>query len=80
MRLKIKTTIKTLYNYENDVGYHSFECAVVGVDAAGREVLRRELPAGTRRATLEVSGLPVGTYFVTLTTAAGTGTRRLVID
>ena len=49
-------------------------------DAAGREVLRRELSAGTRRATLEVSGLPAGTYFVTLTTAAGTGTRRLVID
>ena len=49
-------------------------------DAAGREVLRRELSAGTRRATLEVSGLPAGTYFVTLTTAVGTGTRRLVID
>ena len=58
-----------------------FEGGVLTVsDAAGREVLRRELSAGTRRATLEVSGLPAGTYFVTLTTAAGTGTRRLVID
>ena len=49
-------------------------------DAAGREVQRRELARGTRKCVLDVSGLPSGTYFVTLTTAKGTGTQKLVIN
>ena len=48
-------------------------------DAAGREVLRRELARGTRSCTLKVAELPAGTYFVTLATAEGTSTKRLVI-
>ena len=49
-------------------------------DAAGREVLRRELARGTRKCVLKVSDLPSGTYFVTLTTAKGTSTQKLVIN
>jgi hypothetical protein len=49
-------------------------------DAAGREVLRKELARGTRECVLDVSVLPSGTYFVTLTTAKGTGTQKLVIN
>ena len=49
-------------------------------DAAGREVLRKELARGTRKCVLDVSGLPSGTYFVTLTTAKGTGTQKLIIN
>ena len=48
-------------------------------DAAGREVLRRELSRGTRTCVLKVADLPAGTYFVTLTTTEGTSTQRLVI-
>ena len=48
-------------------------------DAAGREVLRRELSRGTRTSVLKVAELPAGTYFVTLTTTEGTSTQRLVI-
>ena len=44
-------------------------------DAAGREVLRRELARGMRTCTLDVSVLPSGTYFVTLTTAEGQARR-----
>ena len=58
-----------------------FEGGTLAVrDAAGREVLRRELARGTRTCTLDVSGLPSGTYFVTLTTAKGTGTQKLIIN
>ncbi len=49
-------------------------------DAAGREVLRKELARGTRKCALDVSVLPTGTYFVTLTTAKGTSTQKLVIN
>ncbi|MBQ6069509.1 MAG: T9SS type A sorting domain-containing protein [Bacteroidales bacterium] len=49
-------------------------------DAAGREVLRCELAAGTRTLTIDVAELPSGTYFVTLTTAKGTSTQKLVIN
>ena len=49
-------------------------------DAAGREVLRRELARGTRKCVLDVSVLPSGTYFVMLTTAKGTSTRKLIIE
>ena len=49
-------------------------------DMMGREVLRKELAPQTRTCTLKVSDLPAGTYFVTLTTAEGTSTQRLVIN
>ena len=49
-------------------------------DAAGREVQRRELPAGTRTLTLDVADYPAGTYFVTLSTPEGTSTQRLVVE
>ena len=58
-----------------------FEGGTLAVrDAAGREVLRKELARGTRKCTLKVSDLPAGTYFVTLTTAKGTSTRKLIIE
>ena len=49
-------------------------------DMMGREVLRKELARGTRKCVLDVSGLPSGTYFVTLTTAKGTSTQKLVVE
>lgn len=49
-------------------------------DATGREVLQCELAAGTRTLTIDVAELPSGTYFVTLTTAKGTSTQKLVIN
>ena len=55
-------------------------CRVSVTDAQGREVLRRELKAGMRTLTLDVSNLPAGTYFVTLTTKEGTSTRKLVVE
>ena len=55
-------------------------CRVSVTDAQGREVLRRELKAGMRTLTLDVSNLPAGTYFVTLTTKEGTSTRKLVME
>ncbi len=58
-----------------------FEGGTLAVrDAAGREVLRKELARGTRKCVLDVSGLPSGTYFVTLTSAKGTSTRKLIIE
>ena len=50
------------------------------VDAAGREVLRRELPRQTQGYTFRVADYPSGTYFVTLTTAKGTSTQKLVVE
>ncbi len=49
-------------------------------DASGREVLRRELAAGTQKVALSVADYPSGTYFVTLTTKEGSGTQRLIIE
>ena len=48
-------------------------------DAAGREVLRRQLLDGSPQ-TIELGEMPSGTYFVTLTTAKGTGTQKLVVE
>ena len=48
-------------------------------DAAGREVLRRELARGTRTFSFGVADYPSGTYFVTLTTANGTSTQKLLV-
>ena len=50
------------------------------VDAAGREVLRRELPRQTQACTFRVADYQSGTYFVTLTTAKGTSTQKLVVE
>ena len=50
------------------------------VDVAGREVLRRELPRQTQACTFRVADHPSGTYFVTLTTAKGTSTQKLVVE
>jgi len=55
------------------------QLALTLTDAAGREVLRRALPAGTDSMELDLSGLAAGTYYVTLTTPAATGTQRLVV-
>ena len=48
-------------------------------DAAGREVLRRQLLDGSPQ-TIELGEMPSGTYFVTLITAKGTGTQKLVVE
>ena len=48
-------------------------------DAAGREVLRRQLLDGSPQ-TIELGEMPSGTYFVTLTTAKDTGTQKLIIN
>lgn len=49
-------------------------------DASGREVLREELPPQTACHTLTLAAYPNGVYFVTLTTAKGTSTQKLVIN
>ena len=49
-------------------------------DASGREVHRKELPRQTRTYTFRVSDYPAGTYFVTLTTPAGSTTQKLVVE
>ena len=48
-------------------------------DAAGHEVLRKSLPAGTDSVDLDLSHLPAGAYFVTLSTPASSATQRLVV-
>ena len=57
-------------------------------DAAGREVMRKELSTlmnvspdtGSQFSIpIDISGLPAGTYFVTLSTPAASGTQRLVV-
>ena len=50
---------------------------VTVTDAAGKTVLRAALVSDRQR--LDIADLPAGTYFVTLTTAEGTSTQRLVI-
>ena len=49
-------------------------------DAAGREVLLQSVLPTERSVVLDVSRLPQGMYFVTLTTAKGTSTRKLIIE
>ena len=51
---------------------------VTVTDAAGKTVLRAALVSD--RQQLDVSVLPSGTYFVTLTTAKGTGTQKLIVE
>ena len=50
-------------------------------DAAGREVLRREFSIVNCQFSipLDLSNLPAGAYFVTLSTPTATGTQRLVV-
>ena len=48
-------------------------------DAAGHEVLHRTVPEGQAAVEIDLSTLPAGTYFVTLTAPTLTATRRLVV-
>jgi len=50
-------------------------------DAAGREVMRKELSIVNCQFSIpiDLSNLPAGAYFVTLSTPAATGTQRLVV-
>jgi len=52
---------------------------IVVRDAAGREVLKQELPAGTGAAGLDLSACPKGVYFVTFTTSDASETQRLLL-
>ena len=49
------------------------------LDDTGNERFRRTINKGETRLTLSLEGLPSGLYFVTLTTANGTSTRKLTI-
>ncbi|MBP5541313.1 MAG: T9SS type A sorting domain-containing protein [Bacteroidales bacterium] len=49
-------------------------------DAAGHEVLRQAAPAGQETIVLNLSSLPAGTYFVTVTIGGQTGTQRLLLQ
>ena len=51
---------------------------VTVTDATGKTVLRASLLSD--RQQLDIADLPTGTYFVTLTTAKGTSTRKLIIE
>ena len=48
-------------------------------DATGRELLRQEVSAMQADVEIDLSHLPAGTYFVTLATADGSCTKKLVI-
>ena len=49
-------------------------------DVAGHEVLHRMVPTVQAAVEIDLSHLPAGTYFVTLSTAKSTATRRLVVE
>ena len=49
-------------------------------DATGRELVRHELAPLTATFRLDLSALPAGTYFVTLTTPQGTSTQKLILE
>ena len=49
-------------------------------DVSGREVLRKAVPAMEAAVEIDLSHLPAGTYFVTLSTPKFTATRRLVVE
>ena len=48
-------------------------------DAAGNEVMRKELARPGISISLDLSDLPSGAYFVTLVTPTGSGTQKLVV-
>jgi len=48
-------------------------------DAAGNEVMRKELARPGISIPLDLSAFPSGTYFVTLTTPTASGTQKLVV-
>jgi len=48
-------------------------------DAAGNEVLHKELVRPGISISLDLSDLPSGTYFVTLVTPTASGTQKLVV-
>ena len=49
-------------------------------DAAGHEVVGREVAAGTKSLTVDLAALPKGAYFVTLATPEGSATQKLVVE
>ena len=49
-------------------------------DASGREVLHKELPPQTDSHTIMLAAYPKGVYFVTLTTAEGCSTQKLIVE
>ena len=55
------------------------KCELTLRDAAGHEVMRTPMPAERPSMTLDLSSLPAGAYFVTLTTPTATSTQRLVV-
>ncbi|MBP5541667.1 MAG: T9SS type A sorting domain-containing protein, partial [Bacteroidales bacterium] len=57
------------------------EFSLTMTDAAGREVLRKEFSIVNCQFSipLDLSGLPAGIYYVTLSTPTATGTQRLVV-
>ena len=61
------------------VNSHSVMSRVVLVDAAGREVLARDLAGGEHAVTLDVSHLDNGVYTLCASTASGMITRQLAI-
>ena len=64
-----------------ETGGEGFAGGVLSVsDVTGREVLRKELPRHTSGHTLPLTGCPKGVYFVTLTTAQGSSTQKLVVE
>ncbi|MBQ6069610.1 MAG: T9SS type A sorting domain-containing protein [Bacteroidales bacterium] len=53
---------------------------LIVADAAGREVMRKELKTSERVSELRVAVLPAGTYFVTLTTKESSSTQKLIVE
>jgi len=54
-------------------------CSLAVRDAAGHEVMYKVIPPVQTALDLDLSDLPAGAYFVTLTTPTATGTQRLVV-
>ena len=54
-------------------------CSLAVRDAAGHEVMHKAIPPAQTALDLDLSDLPAGAYFVTLTTPTATGTQRLVV-
>ncbi len=55
-------------------------CSLSLRDASGHEVRTLPLPAGSSHTTLSVKNLPVGPYFITLTTPDNSSTLKLILQ
>ena len=75
----LKHTPQSLRDSSPNFGEQLKQLVLTLRDAAGHEVLRRALPAGTDSVDLDLSHLPAGAYFVTLSTPASSATQRLVV-